>query len=83
MLARILWYLDSLSSHQLKNVVKVGPSLAKRSGSAHEVSFKSLVLFYTPYKTHLLYYWRESSLLIGSISFHKSLCPPVLQINIA
>ena len=41
MLARILWYLDPLSSHQLaklkkkKNVVKVGPPLANLSGFAH------------------------------------------------
>ena len=45
MLARILWYLDPLSSQNLKNkikrnkkknVVKVGPPPAKLSGSAHE-----------------------------------------------
>ena len=38
MLARILWYLDPLSSHQLKkNVVKVISPLAKLSGSAHDM----------------------------------------------
>ena len=35
MMARFYCYLDPLSSHQLKNVVKVGPPLAKLSGSAH------------------------------------------------
>ena len=39
MMARFLWYLDPLSSHKKekeKNVVKVGPPLAKLSGSGHE-----------------------------------------------
>ena len=37
MLVRLCWYLDPLSAHQLrKNFVKVGPSLTKLSGSAHD-----------------------------------------------
>ena len=35
MLARFWSYLDPLSPHQLKNVVNVGPTLTKLSGSAH------------------------------------------------
>ena len=48
MLARLWWYLDPLSLHQLtkkqqqKNVVKVGPPLAKLSGSAQNVASLSL-----------------------------------------
>ena len=35
MLASILWYLDPLSSHQLKrNIVEAGTPLAKFAGSA-------------------------------------------------
>ena len=37
MKARFKCYLDPLSSHQNKNVVRVGPPLAKLSGSAHAV----------------------------------------------
>ena len=36
LMARLLWYLDPLSPHQLqKNVVGVGPPLTKLSGSRH------------------------------------------------
>ena len=35
MMARLLYYLDPLSPHHLKKVVKVGPPLTKLSGSAH------------------------------------------------
>ena len=38
MIARLKWYLDPPSPHQLKkkkNIVKVGPPLTKLSGSAH------------------------------------------------
>ena len=35
-MARLLWYLDCPPTHQLKNVVKVGPPLTKLSGSAQE-----------------------------------------------
>ena len=36
MMARLKWYLDPPTPHQLKkNVVKVGPPLTKFSGSAH------------------------------------------------
>ena len=36
-MARLLWYLDPSSPHQLrkKNVIRVGPPLIKLSGSAH------------------------------------------------
>ena len=37
MLARLLWYLDPLSPHQLKKLSKLDPPLIKLSGSAHEV----------------------------------------------
>ena len=37
MLARILWYLDSISSHQLKNVKVRPPLVANISGSAHDL----------------------------------------------
>ena len=37
MLARLWWYLDRLSPHQLgKSVVNVGPPLAKLSGSVQD-----------------------------------------------
>ena len=36
MMARFKWYFDNLSSHQLKNIVKVRPALTKVSGSAHD-----------------------------------------------
>ena len=39
MMARLSWYLDPLSAHQLKMLikqeVKFGPPMTKRSGSAH------------------------------------------------
>ena len=34
-MARLKWYLDPPSPHQLKNVVKVRAALTKLSGSAH------------------------------------------------
>ena len=36
-MARLEWYSDPPSPHQLKQVVKVGPPLTKLSGSAHEI----------------------------------------------
>ena len=36
MMAPLKWYLDHVSSHQLKKPVKVGPTLTKVSGSAHD-----------------------------------------------
>ena len=45
MLARLWWYLDRLSLHQLRRfVVKVGPSLAKLSGSAQNVQTRLSLL---------------------------------------
>ena len=35
MMARLLWYLDPPTHHQLKKPVKFGPPLTKFSGSAH------------------------------------------------
>ena len=35
MAARFKWYSDPLSPHQQKNIVRVGPTLTKLSGSAH------------------------------------------------
>ena len=34
-MARLSWYLDPLSPQQLKQEVKFGPPMMKRSGSAH------------------------------------------------
>ena len=39
MMARLLWYLDPPSPHQLKKNVKVGPTLTKLPGSAHDKSY--------------------------------------------
>ena len=36
MMARLGWYLDPSSPHQLKKPVEVGPPLTKLSESAHE-----------------------------------------------
>ena len=44
MLASLWWYLNPLSSHQLKkkHIVKAGPPLTKLSGSAHEHNEQAL-----------------------------------------
>ena len=46
MMAHAKWYLDHLSRHHLKIVVKVGPPLTKLSGSAHIGAARSLMLIY-------------------------------------
>ena len=52
MMARLKWYLDPPSPHELKkttNVVKVGSPLTKLSGSAH--SLQTVWAFIRPYNT--------------------------------
>ena len=50
MRARLKWYLDPPTPHQLKkekkNVVKVGPPLTKFSGSAHAVKCRSAAVWF-------------------------------------
>ena len=48
MMARLYWYLDPLSPHQLKNIVKVGPPLKKnldpRKNNKHHDTYSSRVM---------------------------------------
>ena len=61
MVARLRWYLDPLSFHQLKkNVVKVGPPLTKLSGYVHALGRSVACDYGIPGHSHL--FFQKSSL---------------------
>ena len=48
MMTRLKWYLEPLSSHQIKRLVKIGHPLSKLSGSAHEAYINAWACIYVP-----------------------------------